>query len=276
MSVRDLIMSAAGISLYSGFDIRNAVYDSVLNLASTGCAETWPRGVQLNAAGTTIYLTGYNNHPIWSASLSTPFALALSTGWSYSNVISSVRSTELTPDLSKIFSIGTNGTNIQYGTMSTPGLLSSLTPTSSAEPGYLTSTEGIRFSSTGTKLFIAGTVAGNGRIYEFPITAYNVLTIGAPTAYTVIPEVQISQSGDFCFTSDGKCLLVLRDDRVIVQYNLSTPWSISTATYAWGFSLTGVGLAYVTGLCLGNSNTALYVTGLNTGSYYAVVKYTIG
>lgn len=134
-----------------------------------------------------------------------------------------------------------------------------------------TSNRAIYFKSDGTKMYMAG-IGGDDKVYEYnlstawdltSITYYQQLNVNATTANVI--------SGLF-FSDDGTKMYILNgtlDD--IFQWNLSTPWDISTAVYH-GLIALQVANPTPTSFFISPDGTRLFVVGSNTDS---VNSYTL-
>lgn len=112
-------------------------------------------------------------------------------------------------------------------------------------------------SSDGTKMYVARAA---GFVYELAMsTAYDASTISTtPTTSLDVTAKETSISSLF-FTSDGlKMYFAGETSRTIFQYNLTTAWDLSTATFV-GSTTVSSDIANLTGICYGDSNDALFV-----------------
>jgi DNA-binding beta-propeller fold protein YncE len=90
---------------------------------------------------------------------------------------------------------------------------------------------GVEFSPDGTKMYIVNW--DNKVIYQYTLsTAWNVST----ASYASLSKSVNGQCNSPCgaaFSSDGTKMYILDyNNRVVYQYTLSTPWNVSTASYA--------------------------------------------
>lgn len=105
-----------------------------------------------------------------------------------------------------------------------------------------TSPQDFVFGDSGTKGYVAG--ATNDRIYQYTIsTAWDVSTGSyASKVYNPTAEVTVVQS--LSLSSDGTKMYILNatGTETVFQYTLSTPWDVSTASYASkSLNVSGVG-----------------------------------
>ena len=88
---------------------------------------------------------------------------------------------------------------------------------------------GVRFSSDGTKMYVA---EATREINQYNLsTPFVVSSASYSSTYTVAEGSSVYF--DFCFNNDGTVLYAVGySNQTIYQYTLSTPWSISTASYS--------------------------------------------
>jgi DNA-binding beta-propeller fold protein YncE len=119
--------------------------------------------------------------------------------------------------------------------------------------------EGIFFKSDGTKFYIVGTT--NDSVYQYDLsTAWDVSSASysyPATRYFSVRTEDTSPSGLF-FKPDGTKMYVLGDD--VNEYDLSTGWDISTASYLQLFSVAAQDTE-PTGIFFKPDGTKMYVVG---------------
>ena len=91
-------------------------------------------------------------------------------------------------------------------------------------------------SSDGTKIYISGT-GGNRNVYQYTLSTPFDVSTGSYASITFDPSAQITaRTVGVFFNSVGTKMYLLDNgaspNRIVYQYTLSTPWDISTATYA--------------------------------------------
>jgi hypothetical protein len=89
------------------------------------------------------------------------------------------------------------------------------------------------FDSTGTKLFMVGISGANDKVYSYTLsTPWDITTAVYVSEYYV--GSNNNDPEDVFFKSDGTKMYILGPGspmQGIIQYTLSTPWDITTATY---------------------------------------------
>ena len=88
----------------------------------------------------------------------------------------------------------------------------------------------IAWNNDGTRLFMLGNAYG--RIYQYDTsTPYSAANLMYNSVYFTVTSQSYTRAG-MCFSSDGtRCWIIDQHFVRIYEYELSTPWSINTATY---------------------------------------------
>ncbi len=204
---------ASGTPVVTNYDLSNASYDSVsLDVSSQN---TTPVAVEFSSDGTAMYMVG-NTDP------DTVFQYTLSTAWDLSTASYA----------SKSFSTSTQETNVG----------------------------GLSFKSDGTKMYIVGT--GNDTVYQYSLsTAWDVSTMSHNQNFSVTSQ-EANPTG-VCFKDDGTTMYVIgATSDQIHEYDLSTAWDVSTASFSQELSVNAQESA-PTGLVFKTDGTKMYVCGSN-------------
>ena len=100
-----------------------------------------------------------------------------------------------------------------------------------------TSPDGVFFKPDGTKMYIVGRT--NDSVYEYDLsTAWDISSAAYLQLFSV--SAQETLPTDLFFKSDGtKMYIIGVTGNDVNEYDLSTPWDISTAVYLQNFSLAG-------------------------------------
>ena len=119
---------------------------------------------------------------------------------------------------------------------------------------------GIAFNTDGTKMFIAGKQTDS--VYEYTLsTGFDVSTASYDSSFSIA-----SQEGsvtDLAFNTDGtKMFIVGTDDDTVDEYNLSTGFDVSTASYVDGYSVSSQE-TLPTGLEFSADGKRMFITGNN-------------
>ena len=263
-----LLLEGAGTTAY---DLANGAYSNKsINVSSL---ETTPRGVAFNSAGTKLYMIGSGTDSIYQYSLSTAFDLDTAV---YDSVNFSVASQATNPydvafnkDGTKLYVLGLSSGNIYQYSLSTAFDLSSASydSVSFSISGQDTSTSGMSFNGSGTKLYTVGAVSDS--VYQYSLsTAFDLST----ASYDSVSFSVTGQDGgpsDITFNSDGTKLYMLGNTSdSVYQYSLSTAFDLSTASYdSVSFSVAGQETT-PQGLTFSSSGKSLYVIGTVTDAIY--------
>jgi sugar lactone lactonase YvrE len=123
-----------------------------------------------------------------------------------------------------------------------------------------TTPEDVAVSSDGTKIYVLG--GANATVFQYTLsTAYDVST-GTYASKSKDVSAQEATPTGLAFSADGtKMYVVGGTNATVYQYTLSTPWDVSTATYATKSKDVSTEEATPTGLCFGNSGLKMYVIG---------------
>ncbi len=233
-----------------------------------GGQDTNPTGLFFKPDGTKVYVTGSTGDSIYEYNLSTAWDISTASFLqSFSVATEEATPTGLffKPDGTKVYVVGSGGDDINEYNLSTAWNIStaSFVQTFSVA-GQDVTPEGVFFKDDGTKMYMAG--SSSASIYEYDLaTAYNISTASytAPTTNYFSVTAQETQPADVFFKPDGTKLYVTGstgDD--INEYNLSTAWNISTASFLQSFSIAGQE-SNPAGLFFKPDGTKLYVTGFD-------------
>jgi len=144
------------------------------------------------------------------------------------------------PDGTKLFIIGTSGDEVNEYDLSTAWDISTATFNQFFKVNTQdTSPTGLFFKSDGTKMFVLGRAGDDVNEYTLS-TAWDVSTASYSQNFAVSTQ-DTSPTGIF-FKSDGTEMYVTGSQNdSVYQYNLTTGWDVSTASYDQALALTGSG-----------------------------------
>jgi DNA-binding beta-propeller fold protein YncE len=199
----------------------------------------------------------------------------LSTAWDIStisyNQTSSVQAQEASPsglffkdDGTKMYVIGLSGDNVYEYSLSTAWDISSKSylrffsvKTKSPAP------QGLFFKSDGTKMYISDSSRDSLFSYDLS-TAWDISTASFNYPSTDYYDLQtVGLCTDLFFKPDGtKVCFLNRSVDNVYEYNLSTAWDISTASYVQNFSV-NLQEASPTGLFFKDDGTKMYIVGFS-------------
>ena len=163
------------------------------------------------------------------------------------------------PDGTKMYVLGAAGRDINEYTLSTAWDISTATYVQnfSFAAEELTGS-GLFFKPDGTKMYLTG--SNGDRVYEYNLsTAWNISTASFLQSFSVSAQETSPQS--IFFKPDGTKMYVTGssgDD--VNEYNLSTAWDVSTASYVQVFSVAAKELA-PQGIFFRDDGLRMYIIG---------------
>lgn len=247
-------------------------YNSV-NLSITATEGT-PQGLFFGNSGASFYVVGSSTDRVYQYNMST--VNMANTGVLLGNV--SVASQDTLPVDLYIDSTGANlyimgGTNdtvYQYS-MSTPWNITTATYTSRSfsVTTQEATPQGIWFKPDLTTMYVVGNT--NDTVYQYSLSsAGNVATASyASKSFSVA-----TQSGTpvaVQLSTDGSTMWILSQDQdAVFEYNLSTPWDVSTASYTAGraFGFWAQGETGALGLFVDIGNSRAWMVGSTNDTIY--------
>jgi len=129
--------------------------------------------------------------------------------------------------------------------------------------------QGVKFNTDGTKMFVVGN--SNDSVYEYALsTAFDVSTASFSTSFSVSAQDTVPYS--IAFNNDGTKMFIggnTGDD--INEYDLSTAFDISTASYSQNFSVASED-ANPADIAFNSDGTVMLILGLANDS---VFEYTL-
>lgn len=274
--------------LSTAYNLNTASYVARLDFSSTGHS-LFPTDIKFNDDGTRLYVCDDNNNRFYE--------FKLATAWNVSTITYFVKNkvwpNGLNTNASGItFNSGEGGGEAGkklYVSDSSDGViyqyqlstawdintLSNTSPTKSKSVStFDVAPEFVEFSSDGTRLYFGG--QQNDRIYEFKCSTPWDVTTSDRVYKTFSTTSQVINATAFTFggsgANEGRILYVLcnSNDR-IYQYDLSTAWDISTATYSNKSYLYGNEIT-ATGFDISRDGEKLYIVGTNDSRIY---QYTL-
>ena len=257
---RGLFFSADGSRLYVAGDAGNDIKQYSLSTAwdtstasyvqnfSVSSQDANIQDVFLSPDGTKMFVVGLQNDSVYQYSLSTAFDLSTA---SYDSVSFSVASQDGAPtaltfksDGSKMYALGiATDTIYQYSTAAAapsewtdPDLANaSYDSVSFSVAGEETAPNAMFFGSVGTKLYVTGSSGDDVNEYDLS-SAWDVSSASYVQNFSVSTQ-DTAPTGLF-FKDDGsKMYVVGASGDAVNEYDLSSAWDISTASYSQNFSV---------------------------------------
>jgi len=274
MSVARLMqMGAAGVPAGGGVvwtnpDLANASYDSVS--FSVAGQEANPAGLAFSEDGTRFYVTGTAGDDINEYSLSTAWDITSAT---FVQAFLVQTQDNLPQDVffgdsgSKMFVVGTQNDSVYRYDLSTAYDVSTASYVSTFSVATQNTTpSGLFFKADGTKMYVVGQTSPQS-IYQYTLsTAWDITSAVFTSSFSVSGQ-EIFPKNIF-FSPDGTKLFNpggAGDD--VNEYDLSTSWDISTASFLRSFSVASQETS-PTGLWFKSDGSKMYVMGSATDTIY--------
>jgi len=228
-------------SLSTAWDVSTMSY--VENF-SVSAQDTAPEGLFFKSDGSKMYYCASNTDTIYQYSTATTPPAEWTdpdlANASYDSVSFSVAGQDATPTVfyigdngSKLYVSGNTNDSIYQYTLTTPWDLSSASydSVSISVSGQDSQPNGITFKPDGTVMYVSGNAGDDVNQYSLS-TAWDLSTASFDSK-TLSINAQDPTPRGLAFNSDGSILLVVGGTSdTIYQYDLTTPWDISTGSYA--------------------------------------------
>jgi len=266
VSQATLLLDQAG---YGGYDLSNAVYDSVSFDVSS--EETLLQAVEFKTDGTKMYIIGVVGDDINQYSLSTAWDISTA---SYEKKTSGLA--DSTPaglafksDGTKVYIVGYSTDTVYEYTLSTAWDLATISASASAS--FSVSTQdgtptALTFKSDGSAMYVLGNA--NDNVYQYTLSTSWDLSTASYASKTFSFSSQENQVQGMTFKPDGSELYVVGyANDTAYKYSLSTAWDVSTASY------TGISFSVATqeinpsAIVFKDDGTKMYIGGLTNAVY---------
>jgi sugar lactone lactonase YvrE len=220
-------------SMFFIFTQSTAVFQYLTGAFNVATQETTPTGLFFKPDGTKMYIIGNVGDDVNEYDLSTAWDITTA---SYLQNFS-VAGQETGPsdlffkeDGTKMYVVGTSGDDVNEYDLSTGWDVSSASYVQNfSVASQETVPNGVFFKTDGTKMYIVG--AGD-IVYQYSLsTAWNLSTASYDSVSFSV-SAQETNPHTLSFKPDGTKMYILgQNDDDINEYNLSTPWDISSASY---------------------------------------------
>lgn len=196
--------------------------------------ETVPTDVKFKSDGTKLYIIGMNSDQVRQYPLSTAWDIssagAVEASFSVNSEEQQPQGLFFKSDGTKLFVVGPQSDQVHEYALATPWDVSTAgaVAASFSVAGEDTSPQGLSFKADGTKLYVIG--VSSGQIHQYPLSSvWDISTAGAVEASFDVTTEENDPRG-LAFLSQGSKLYVIgASSDSIHQYELTTPWDISTA-----------------------------------------------
>ena len=252
------------------FDISTASFLQ----SSPALSDTLPGCVRFKPDGTKMFVTGLTDDAVDEYDLSTAWDVTtatFNTTFSVGTQESAPFGLDFSPDGTNMYIVGIGGVEVNQYSLSAAWDISTASyvrvlSVSSQE----TEPSGIKFNPDGTKMFITGATGDDVNEYTLS-TAWDISSASFVDAFSV--SSQDTSPDDIDFNSDGTKMYVIGSASFgVYEYNLSTAYDVSTASYLQTFSISSQELAPI-GLTFKPDGLKMYICGTNSK---LVREYNIG
>ena len=237
----------------------------------------YPYGVFFKPDGLKMYIMGNYDKAVYQYSLSTAWDISTA---SYEDKYKFVDAQDTSPygvtfssDGSKMYMMGGDSDKVYQYTISTAWDVSSATYDTKSK--YVGSEDtdpiGLSFKTDGLKMYVVGNI--NDSVYQYNLsTAWDISTASYEGKYKNVSSEDTYPMG-VSFKTDGlKMYVVGNINDSVYQYNLSTAWDISTASYEDKYKYVGSEDTYPTNLFFKPDGNKAYIMG---GTNEKVYQYLL-
>ena len=248
------------------FDVSTMVYTG----ASFDAGGSNPVGLALSNDGMTLFLARQDNHRVYQVALPSPASAAEGQFQTSQYILSQdnlLADVEFSTDGTKYFIVGDSGNTIDEFTLSVPFTMPGTFVNSFSVGAQDIYPADVAFSTDGTQMF----VVGNGAIVrEYTLTTGFDVSTASYSGNTFSVNAQDIYPQSIDFNTDGtKMFYTGTQTSVLYEYELSTAWDITTASYVQNVSLYSI-TGNVSGWRGIAFNKAITGSNLTKGSYLGI------
>ena len=227
-------------NLSSAWNISTASYVQNFSIAAQ---ETSPQGIFFKPDGTKMYIVGSGSDTVFQYTVSTPWNVTTSNYIYPTNAYFRIADQELSPqgiffkpDGTKMYVTGALGDDVNEYNLSSAWNISTASYLQTFSVNAQdTSPSALFFKPDGTKMYVVGSSGDDVNEYNLS-SAWNVSTASYLQTFSVAAQDTIPL-GIF-FKPDGtKMYIVGSLGDIVNEYNLSSAWNVSTASYLQNFSI---------------------------------------
>jgi DNA-binding beta-propeller fold protein YncE len=235
-----VVNSTDGLEMSNGikdaWDISTAVYSQNFSVSNE---ETLPDGIFFKPDGTKMYIVGSNEDDVHEYNLGTAWDISTSVysqTFFVGNQLTDPSGIFFKPDGTKMYVIGTSTRRVKEYNLSTAWDIStSVYSQDIYVSAQDTQPQSISFKPDGLKMYILGSSGDEVNEYNLS-TAWDVTSSVYSQTFSV--GSQESNPMGLYFKTDGlKMFVVGTSSDDVHEYNLSTAWDISTASYIQSFDV---------------------------------------
>lgn len=258
-------------SLSTAWDISTAVFsEPSADYFNVSSQEIQPFGLFFKPDGTKMYTVGNLSDEVNEYDLSTAWDISTAShlqAFSVATQLTVPRELFFKPDGTKMYIVDVSNDDVSEYTLSTAWDISTASYVQALSVALEEASPfGLFFKPDGTKMYIVGNNGDEVNEYDLS-TAWDISTASSVQAFSVATE-NTNPSGVF-FKDDGTKMYVCSySGSTIYQYDLSTEWDISTASYVHSFNFTPQDTNVYT-VAFKDDGTVLYALGDTFNAVYA-------
>ncbi len=229
-------------------------------------------GMTFSKDGSKLFLVGVSNDRVYEYGLSTPFdpsTASFNTSFSIFAQESNMQSIAFDPSGSRMFLVGFDTDRIYEYLLEVPYDLTTaaFTGKSLSVSGQETSPRALQFDPAGDRLFVLG--LNSDQVHQYNMSSPFDLLSATYSGTSFSVTAQSGNPEGLLFNSDGSKFFVADDGNDnIFQYEMSTPFDISSASYS-GVLLLVSGLeTSPRALAFNDNSTELFVIGIANDNVY--------
>ena len=209
----------------------------LVRYVSVATQETAPQAVAFKPDGLRMYVLGLSGRDVNEYVLSTPWVVSTASYVQNTSVASQDTSPVglfFKPDGTKMYVLGSAGDKVYEYDLSLAWVITTASYLQSFSVVSQDPTpSGLSFKPDGTKMYVTGGFGQDINEYDLS-TAWDVTTASYLQNYSVV--LQDTQPKNTFFKPDGtKMYVVGFSGRDVNEYNLSTAWDVTTASYSQNF-----------------------------------------
>jgi len=198
--------------------------------------DTTYNGMRFKPDGTSVFLIGTLRDTITEYRLSTPWMISTAKYYKTAGTTVAAQDTTSTglffkPDGLQVFVVGSTNDSVYSYTLSSAWEIQTLTFSANVSVAAKETTpRDVYFKTDGTKMYILGSASDN--VHEYTLSTPWDITTAVFSQSLSISAKEINSSG-IKFNNDGtKMYIIGTTSDSVIEYNLSSAWNISTATFA--------------------------------------------
>ena len=255
--------------LVSSWNVNSASYVRDLRVSSY---QTYPTGIYFKPDGTKMYITGLGTYSVDEWDLSTAWDISTASYNQEINLgggLTQPKGLFFKPEGDKLYIPDSSGDDINEYTLSTSWDISTAAYSQSfSVSSQDTSPTSVFLKPDGTKMYVLGDSGNDVNEYDLS-TAWDISTASYSQNFSV--SGQETELQGLFFKYDGTKMYVLGEGGDDVnEYDLSTAWDISTASYGESFSIASQE-AEPQGIYIAPTGGKMYIIGRDNDKVYQYV-----